>query len=154
MNHRCLGVNLFMRSLKFTKPGRGGVELPTQAVWLHVFQKCHPTMSSFGEDTHYWDGSAIPKHVWNYSLGIWWEVEELRGTSLVVQWLRLCTSSSGGMGSIPGWTAKILNAKQHSQKKKKREREKWKESNYSSTSKQIRYYKWMASVLQLLFPPV
>ena len=25
-----------------------------------------------------------------------------RGTSLVVQWLRLCTSTAGGTGSIPG----------------------------------------------------
>ena len=24
------------------------------------------------------------------------------GTSLVVQWLRLCTSNAGGLGSIPG----------------------------------------------------
>ena len=32
------------------------------------------------------------------------------GTSLVVQWLRLCTSTARGMGSIPGWGAKILHA--------------------------------------------
>ena len=25
------------------------------------------------------------------------------GTSLVVQWLRLCTSTEGSMGLIPGW---------------------------------------------------
>ena len=29
------------------------------------------------------------------------------GTSLVVQWLRLLASPAGGMGSIPGWGAKI-----------------------------------------------
>ena len=28
------------------------------------------------------------------------------GTSLVVQWLRLCTSTTGDTGSIPGWGAK------------------------------------------------
>ena len=30
------------------------------------------------------------------------------GTSLVVQWLRLCTSTAGGAGSTPGWGTKIL----------------------------------------------
>ena len=29
------------------------------------------------------------------------------GTSLVVQWLRLCASNAGGAGSIPGQGAKI-----------------------------------------------
>ena len=32
------------------------------------------------------------------------------GTSLVIQWLRLCTSTTGGMGSIPGRGIKILHA--------------------------------------------
>ena len=40
------------------------------------------------------------------------------GTSLVVQWLRLCASTAGGTGSIPGWGAKILHASQRSLKKK------------------------------------
>ena len=30
---------------------------------------------------------------------------------LVVQWLRLCTSTAGGMGSIPSWRAKIPHGK-------------------------------------------
>ena len=38
------------------------------------------------------------------------------GTSLMVQWLRLQTSTAGGMDSIPGWGTKILYAVQHSQK--------------------------------------
>ena len=33
-----------------------------------------------------------------------------RGTSLVVQWLRLCTPTSGGIGSIPGRGTEILDA--------------------------------------------
>ena len=41
-------------------------------------------------------------------------VAELRvctvGTSLVVQWLRLCASAAGGMGSIPGRGTKVQNA--------------------------------------------
>ena len=32
------------------------------------------------------------------------------GTSLMVQWLRLCTSNTGGMGSIPVWGTKISHA--------------------------------------------
>ena len=32
------------------------------------------------------------------------------GTSLEVQWLRLCASTAGGMGSIPGQGPKILHA--------------------------------------------
>ena len=43
------------------------------------------------------------------------------GTSLVVQWLRLFTSTAEGMGLIPGWGTKILNALWHSKKKKKKE---------------------------------
>ena len=38
------------------------------------------------------------------------------GTSLVAQWLRLCASTVGGMGSIPGGGTKILHAVQRSHK--------------------------------------
>ena len=37
--------------------------------------------------------------------------------SLAVQWLRLCTSTTGDMGSIPGWGTKILHAALSGQKK-------------------------------------
>ena len=37
-------------------------------------------------------------------------------TSLVVQWLRLYTSTAGGMGSIPDRGTKIPHAVQHNQK--------------------------------------
>ena len=40
-------------------------------------------------------------------------------TSLVVQWLRLGTSTAGGTGSIPGRGTKIPHASQCSQKKEK-----------------------------------
>ena len=42
------------------------------------------------------------------------------GTSLVVQWLRICASTAGGMGSIPGWGTKIPHAAQSSQKQTKK----------------------------------
>ena len=42
-----------------------------------------------------------------------------RGTSLVVQWLGLCTSNAGEAGSIPGRGTKVLYASQHGQKIKK-----------------------------------
>ena len=32
------------------------------------------------------------------------------GTSLVVQWLRRCATTAGGMGSIPGWGTKFPRA--------------------------------------------
>ena len=41
----------------------------------------------------------------------------LPGTSLAVQWLRLCTSNAGGMGLNPGGGTKILHATQCSLKK-------------------------------------
>ena len=44
------------------------------------------------------------------------------GNSLVVKSLGLHASTAGGMGSIPGWGTKILQAAQCSQKKKKEKR--------------------------------
>ena len=41
------------------------------------------------------------------------------GTSLAVQWSRLCASNTGGPGFIPGQRAKSSRAGQHGQKKKK-----------------------------------
>ena len=38
------------------------------------------------------------------------------GTSLVVQWLRLCADNAGGVGLIPGQGIKIPHAMQHNQK--------------------------------------
>ena len=42
--------------------------------------------------------------------------------SLVDQWLRLCASTSGGSGSIPGWKTKILHATQPKEGKKRKEK--------------------------------
>ena len=39
----------------------------------------------------------------------------LLGTSLAVQWLRLCTSTTGGVGSIPSRGTKIPHATQRGQ---------------------------------------
>ena len=44
------------------------------------------------------------------------EKKPIKGTSLVVQWLRLCASTAGGMGSIPGQGIKILHGLWCSQK--------------------------------------
>ena len=46
------------------------------------------------------------------------------GTSLAVQWLELHASTAGGIGSIPSWGTKILQAARHSQKKKPKEKKK------------------------------
>ena len=47
-------------------------------------------------------------------------IEVSLGTSLAVQWLRLCAPSAGGMGSIPGHETEISHAMQHGQKPKKK----------------------------------
>ena len=46
-------------------------------------------------------------------------------TSLVVQWLRLCTSNAEGMDSNPGRGTKIQHAARCSKKKKETKKEKW-----------------------------
>ena len=48
--------------------------------------------------------------------GKWYDLKEICGNSLAVQWLGLCTSTAGGPGSIPGWGAKIPHATWHGQK--------------------------------------
>ena len=45
--------------------------------------------------------------------------ERMEGTSLGIQWLRLCTPSAGGLSSIPGRGTKILYAAWHGQKREK-----------------------------------
>ena len=54
------------------------------------------------------------------------------GTSLAVQWLRLCVSTAGGVGSTPGRGTKISHAGQRDQKKKK------KNSNYTDCYMQVK----------------
>ena len=44
--------------------------------------------------------------------------KESKRTSLGVQWLRLCTSTAGGIGSTPGPGAKIPDDLQQGQKKR------------------------------------
>ena len=46
--------------------------------------------------------------------------EGLVGTSLAFQWLRLCASTAGGAGSIPGQGSKILHASWCSPKERER----------------------------------
>ena len=41
------------------------------------------------------------------------------GISLMVQWLRLCTSTAGGTGSIPSWETKIPHAVRPKKEKKR-----------------------------------
>ena len=41
---------------------------------------------------------------------------DMRGTSLAVQWLRLCISTAGSTGLIPDWGARIPHATKHDQK--------------------------------------
>ena len=45
--------------------------------------------------------------------------KKLKGTSLMVQWLRLHAPNRGDMSSIPGYGSKIPHASQHGRKKGK-----------------------------------
>ena len=45
------------------------------------------------------------------------------GTSLVIQWLKLCASNAGGVGSILCWGTKIPHAPGNNQKKKKKKKD-------------------------------
>ena len=47
-------------------------------------------------------------------------LQEKQGNSLVVQWLRLCTSTPEGAGSIPGWGMEIPRGVAKKKKKKKK----------------------------------
>ena len=76
------------------------------------------------------NGSQRPKRrpVWGLldgrsPAGCGEELRRVPGTSLVVQWLRLLTSTAGDTGSTPGWATKIPHAVQCGQKKKKRRRD-------------------------------
>ena len=44
------------------------------------------------------------------------------GTSLVVQWLKLCTSTIGGVGSIPGWEIPVCLGQKKKKKKPNKNR--------------------------------
>ena len=66
-----------------------------------------------------------------------WEVV---GTSLVVQWLRFCTSTAGVAGSIPGQGTKILHASVWPKKKKKSD--KWEVVN-SNMSRYKQIIQWV-----------
>ena len=50
------------------------------------------------------------------------EIKKKKGgdTSLVVQWLRLLASNTGGRGSIPGWGTKVRKSWPQKKKKKKK----------------------------------
>ena len=43
--------------------------------------------------------------------------QNILGTSLAVQWLRLQAPNAGGMGLLPGWGTKISQAAEHGLKK-------------------------------------
>ena len=58
------------------------------------------------------DGFISPGEIVSryFSLSITPKLKLMRGTSLVVQWLRLCASNSGDTGWIPNLGTKILHA--------------------------------------------
>ena len=60
------------------------------------------------------------EHLW----GSFWLNLKNQGNPLVFQWLRLCASTAGGTGSIPGHRTKIPHAICAAKKKKKKEKSK------------------------------
>ena len=59
--------------------------------------------------------SQTPK----WFFGVMYQERKHKGLPIVVQWLRLCTFSAGGQGSIPFWGTKISHATQLKHKKKR-----------------------------------
>ena len=61
----------------------------------------------------------MPTHIIHFSLCEFCLVDcVFQGIPLVVQWLGLCASTAGGLGSILGEGTKILQAAQRGQKRK------------------------------------
>ena len=58
--------------------------------------------------------SFIFSFFFSFSHGVMWLYLTLPIGCLAVQWLRLLTSTAGGMGSIPGWWTKIPHAMKYS----------------------------------------
>ena len=86
-----------MESLSLTSPALAGGSLITSATW---------EAQHFGEFCQFQGSLVLPSRS-----------RKCGGTSLAVQWLRLCAlnQSRRGMGLIPGWETKILHATGHSQ---------------------------------------
>ena len=55
------------------------------------------------------------------------------GTSLVVQWLKLCTSTIGGVGSIPGWEIPVCLRQKKKTKPNKNRKPKPKRTKLSAS---------------------
>ena len=66
-----------------------------------------------------WDTRTTSHHLWQTTA----KRDDAR-TSLVVQWLRHCTSTAEGVGSISGWGTKVPRVVQHDQNRKKKKKEK------------------------------
>ena len=69
-----------------------------------------------------WPGLArpLPGQIAQLSLMLACSLKQGPQTSLVVQWLRLCTPNAGGTGLIPGQGTKVPHAAWCSQKYKER----------------------------------
>ena len=70
----------------------------------------------------------------------------MSGTSLVVQWLRLCAASAGGLGSIPGQGTRShmpqLSATKLKKKKWKKKKKKPHQAVIQVTEKSGRMQQW------------
>ena len=75
-------------------------------LWLHLLYRAHHSVP--------WIlGICVYQHLLYLK-------NKMLGTSLEIQWLRLCTSTAGGTGSIPDGGTKIPYAAWHGQGEKKK----------------------------------
>ena len=78
----------------------------------HIFNRSSRKRGNYGEAIC---NKAISEDFQELKINMKLQIKNIaqEGTSLAVQWLRLCGSNAGAMGSIPGWGTKIPHAVQH-----------------------------------------
>ena len=97
---------------RVTQGAEGSEGWRTQGSWLPETLKASRILFSFlrfSQGSLRWDSRKSTR----FRVKTLWF-----GTSLVVQWLGPCVSTTGSMGLIPGWGTKIPRATWHSQKYK------------------------------------
>ena len=98
--------------------------------YLFFFFFNNSTLCMFFLTHHYFlkHYQQFPKPIQKYS----------QGTSLVVQWLRLCTSTARGTCSIPDWGTRVWHLVAKTKQPNKTKQPKIQSSNYGNLTQEIR----------------
>ena len=85
----------------------------------HIFNRSSRKRGNYGEAIC---NKAISEDLQELKINMKLQIKNTaqEGTSLAVQWLRLCGFNAGGTGSIPSWETKIPHAAWYGQKVKKK----------------------------------